>query len=179
VKPTDFIEEISVHDAVDVIWNIFRLRRIQAAFLSAEVWDIVNDKASSLAEAEAELLEGTEKEDMDRLLDPNSELSWGKLCAQNPRADKKYQELWASVKATLDMSEIQANVMVRNLDMIERIEHLITIEEQRLDAIIRELDRHRSMQKHLDNNVKDVEEAELKIVKPKTTIQKITNKQAA
>src|SRR5450759_1147469 len=69
VKPTDFLEEIWVRDAVDVIWNIFRLRRIQAAYLSARVWDDINDKASSLSEADAELLEGTEKEEMDKLLD--------------------------------------------------------------------------------------------------------------
>ena len=99
--------------------------------------------------------------------------------AQNPRANEKYQKLWASAKATLDINEIQAKVMLRNLDTIERIEHLITIEEQRLDAVIRELDRHRGMQKHLDSNVKDVEEAKFKIVKPKTTIRKITNKKAA
>jgi hypothetical protein len=179
VRPTDFLEEIWVRDGVDVAWNIFRLRRIQAAYLSAKVWDDVNDKASSLSEADAELLEGTEKEEMDKLLDSTSELSWEILMAQNPRANKKYQELWASAKATLDMTEIQANIMVDNLDTIERIEHLITMEEQRLDAVIRELDRHRGMQKDLDSNVKDIEEAEFKIVKPKTAIRKITNKKAA
>lgn len=179
MRPTDFLEEIWVRDGVDVAWNIFRLRRIQAAYLSAKVWDDVNDKASSLAEAAAELLEGTEKEEMDKLLDSTSELSWETLMAQNPRANEKYQKLWASAKATLDINEIQAKVMLRNLDTIERIEHLITIEEQRLDAVIRELDRHRGMQKHLDSNVKDVEEAKFKIVKPKTTIRKITNKKAA
>jgi hypothetical protein len=179
VRPTDFLEEIWVRDAVDVTWNIFRLRRILAAYLSAQVWHDVNDKASSLAEAEAEPLEGTEKEEMGKLLDPNSELSWETLMAQNPRANEKFQEFWAAAKATLDINEIQAKVMLRNLDTIERIEHLITIEEQRLDSVIREMDRHRGIRKHLDSKVKDVEEAEFKIVKPKTTIRKITNKKAA
>ena len=180
MRPTDFLEEIWVRDGVDVAWNIFRLRRIQAAYLSAKVWDDVNDKASSLAEAAAELLEGTEKEEMDKLLDSTSELSWETLMAQNPRANEKYQKLWASAKATLDINEIQAKVMLRNLDTIERIEHLITIEEQRLDAVIRELDRpSRACRNTLDSNVKDVEEAKFKIVKPKTTIRKITNKKAA
>ena len=81
LRPTDFLEEIWVRDAADVIWSFLRLRRILAAYLSAQVWHDVNDKASSLAEAEAELLEGTEKEEMDKLLDPNSELRWETLMA--------------------------------------------------------------------------------------------------
>jgi hypothetical protein len=179
VRPINIIDEIWARDLTDAAWTLFRLRRIQAAYLSAEVWDVVNDKASSLAEAEAELLEGTEKIEMEKLQDPDSGLSWETMMAQNPRANKKYQELWASAKATLDMTEIQANVMVDNLDTIERIEHLIMLAEQRLDAVIREMDRHHVMQKHLDSNFKNFEETELKTVKPKPIIRKITYKKVA
>jgi hypothetical protein len=180
VKPTDFLEEIWVRDGVDVIWNIFRLRRILAAYLSAQVWEIVKDKASSLAHAEAKLLtlEGTEKEEMDKLLDSNSELSWETLMELCPHAYEKFEELWDSAKATLDMSEIQANVLVDELDTIERIEHLILIGQHRFDAIIRELDRHRITQKLRDSD-QGTEEAEFKSFKPKTTIRKIANKKAA
>jgi hypothetical protein len=165
VGPTDFLGEILIRDAADVAWNIFRLRRILAAYLSAQVWEVVNNKASSLAHAEAKLLplEGTEKEEMDKLRDSNSDLSWDALTKLYPHAYEKYQELWDSAKATLDMSEIQANVMVSNLDTIERFEHLIATEEQRFDSNMRELDRHQSMRKHLDNNI----------------IGKITNEKAA
>ena len=52
--------------------------------------------------------------------------------------------------------------MISDLDTIERIEHLITIEEQRLDAVIREIDRRRAVQKYLDRNFQYVEEAEFK-----------------
>jgi hypothetical protein len=178
VRPTDFVEEIWVRDAVDVIWNIFRLRRIEAAFLSAKVWDDVNDEASSLAEAEAELLEGTEKEAMDRLLDNNSGLSWEKRVAQYPRANEKFQELWTSAKATLNIDKIQANVIVPNLDMIERIKHLIIVDQQRFDAIIRELDRHRVTQ-NLRNRNQRVDDVKFRIVKPEASIRKITNKKVA
>ncbi len=146
--------------------------------MSAKVSNDVNARASWRANAEAKLLEGTEKEDMDRLLDPNSELSLEKRMAQNPRAYEKYQELLASAEATLDMTEIQANIMVYNLDTIERIEHLIIIEQQRFDAVNRELDRHRAAQK-MRNGDQGVEEAKFKIVKPKTIMRKITNKKAA
>ena len=72
VRPSDFIEEIWARDLADVSWSLFRLRRIQAAFLSTKVSDdaseAANKEAASLAEAEMELMEGTEKEEMDRLL---------------------------------------------------------------------------------------------------------------
>jgi hypothetical protein len=181
VRPTDFIDEIWVREAVDVKWDTFRLRRNQAAYLSALVRDAVDARASSLAVAEARRLplKGTAREEMDILLDYNSELSWESRTALYSDAHEKYQELRASAKATLDTNEIRATVIAGNLDSIERFEHLITINDQRFDAIIRELDRHRSVQKHLDSNVKDVEEAKFNIVSPKTTIRQITNKKAA
>jgi hypothetical protein len=178
VKPTDFIEEIWVRDLTDVAWSIFRLRRIQAAYLSAKVWDDANDKASSLAEAEPELMEGPEKEEMIRLLSSDSGLSWETLVAQNPRANEKFQKFWASAKATLDMDAIQADVMIGEIDTIEQIEHLVTLAEQRFDAVIRELDRHRVAQK-LRGSVQDIEEAEFKTVNAKPIIRKITNKKVA
>jgi hypothetical protein len=178
VKPTDFIEEIWARDLADTAWSLFRLRRIQAAYLSAKVWDIANDKASSLAEAEPELMEGPEKEEMSRLLSSDSDLSWESLATQNPRAYEKFQNFWASAKATLDMEKIQADVMVRGLDTIERIERLIMLAEQRFDAIVRELDRHRITQK-LRDGVQEAEEAEFKTVITKPNIRKITSKKAA
>jgi hypothetical protein len=178
VRPTDFIEEIWVRDLTDVFWSILRLRRIQAAHLSAEVSDDANDKAASLAEAETELMEGTEKTEMDRFLDSDSGLSWEARVALNSRANEKFQELWASARATLDMNKIQAEIMVHELDTVERIEHLIMLKQQRFDAVIREMDRHRVTQK-LRESDQGIEEAEFKIDKPKTAIRKITNKKAA
>src|SRR5262252_7898597 len=34
VKPVDFLEEIWVRDVVDLTWEIFRLRRLKAGFIS-------------------------------------------------------------------------------------------------------------------------------------------------
>jgi hypothetical protein len=127
VKPTDFIEEIWVRDLVDVTWAMFRWRRILAALMSEQVEKDVNEQACSRAEAETELMEGTEKEEMDRLLKSESGLSWETRVAQNPRANEKFQELWSSAESTLNMDLIQAKVLQRNLDMIERIDDLIMI----------------------------------------------------
>jgi hypothetical protein len=171
VQPTDFIEEIWARDLADVSWNLLRLRRVQAAFLSAQVSDAASDaantEATSLAEAEAELMEGSEKEEMVRFLKDDS-LSWEKLVAQNPRANEKFQGLWASAMSNLDMDAIQAKVMLREFDKIEQIENLIAITERRFDAIIREMDRHRVLRVHFV-------EAE----KPKMIEQKMPNKKVA
>lgn len=145
IEPADFIEEIWARDLADVTWSMFRLRRILAATLNDEVWDKVNDEASERARENAKFLEGTEKEkeEMDRLIDPDSEYSWEVLIEQNPRAFKKFEVLWDKAKSDLNVDLIQARVITYNLDTIERIESLITIAQRRIDEVVRELDRHR------------------------------------
>ena len=178
VAPTDFIEEIWARDLVDVTWAMFRCRRLLAALMSDKVWEDVNDEACSRAEAATELMEGTEKEEMDKLLDFDSGLSWETRVAQNPRANEKFQKLWSSAKSTLNMDLIQGKVMRRNLDIIERIENLIMIARRRIDEVIRELDRHRSMQKQL-NSFQDREAPKFRAVEPKLIEGQTTNKKVA
>jgi hypothetical protein len=106
------------------------------------VWDEVNEQASSRAAKEAnKLSEGTEKEEMDGLL--NSELNWEESVARYPRANDKFQVLWSKAKSDLNLDLIQAKVITYNLDMIERIEALIASAQRRIDEVVRELDRHR------------------------------------
>jgi len=180
-RPTNFIEEIWVRDVVDVTWTLLRLRRIQAAYLTTEVSDAADKEASSLATDEAKLMEGMDEEtknEMNEFLNNDSGLSWEEMAAQNPRANEIFQELYESAKSMLDMNAMQAKVMIYNLDTIERIEHLIMIEERRFDAVIREIDRHRFTQKQL-NSVQDVLDAEFKIVTPKINGRKTSTKKAA
>ena len=150
--PRDFIEEIWVHDLVDAAWNIIRLRRIQAALLGDKVWNDVDEEASSLAEANPRLMEGTEKEkeEMKQLLNSDSELSWEELTEQNPRAYEKFQKFWAAAESTLNRDLIQAKIIMDELLTIERIEHFIAIAQRRYDTVIRELDRHRFIKKQCD-----------------------------
>jgi hypothetical protein len=176
LEPRDFIEEIWVHDLVDAAWNIIRLRRIQAAFLGENVWNDVNEKAASLAQADPKLMEGTEKEkeEMKKLLSSDSGLSWEELIEQNPRANEKFQKFCAAAESTLDKDLIQAEIIMRELDTIERIEHFIAVAQRRYDAIIRELDRHRFIQNQCDS-IQNAVEAEFKTITP-ATVPKITNK---
>lgn len=172
--PRDFIEEIWAHDLVDAAWNIIRLRRMQAAFLADKVWDDVNEKASSLAEADPKFMEGTEKEkeEMEKLRSPDSELSWDELTEKYPRANEKFQKLWAAAESTLDKDLIQASIIISELDTIERIEHFIAIAQRRYDAVIREFDRHRFIQDQRES-IQNAVEAEFKTIKP-TNVPKIT-----
>ena len=95
VAPTDFIEEIWVRDLVDATWAMSRLRRLLATFWTAEVSDDADQQAASRALAEAKLMEGAEKEEMNRLLDTKSGVSWQSLVEQNPRANEKFQALYS------------------------------------------------------------------------------------
>lgn len=179
LKPKDFIEEIWVHDLVYAGWNIIRLRRVLVAFLEEEMSDRVNNRATSIAESDPELMEGTqkEKEEMEMLLSLDSELSWEERVQKFPRANDKFQKFWAAAEATLDKGEIQAQMIVHELDKIERIEQFIATAQRRYDAVIRELDRHRLIQDQR-NSVQNVVEGEFKTL-PSATIPKITKKKVA
>jgi hypothetical protein len=178
VDPVDFIEEIWARDLADVTWSMFRLRRILAAWLDDEVWDKVNDEASSQAEQEAKkLLEGTEKEEMDRLRDENSELDWEERVARYPRANDKFQALWSKAKSDLNFDLMQARVFTWNLDKIERIESLIAIAQRRIDEVIRELDRHRVVRGQFNKFGAAVDGT--KAAAPKMINGKVINKKVA
>ena len=171
VRPIDFIEEIWVRDIVDATWTLLRLRRIQAAFVSAETSDKIqkaaDNEATSLAEAEAQRMKGPEKEEMMAFL--QSELEGEQLVAQYPRANEKFQELWESARSNLDMDKIHAKVMLREFGTIERIETLISIAERRIDSVIREIDRHRV----ICNSLQLVEVDKPKLIEQKTIDKKV------
>jgi hypothetical protein len=179
LAPSDFIQEIWVRDVTDAAWSMFRWRRILAALLAEDVSEETNDEAASLAEDQTELMEGPEKEEMDKLLDSNSQHSWEVRVAKYPRANKKFQELWSSAKSTLNMDLIQAKVMRENFNLIERIEALIATAQQRIDEVIRELDRHRIIQEQLKNFEATKSLAASKTAHPKMIEGQITNKKVA
>lgn len=141
-KPAGTLAEFWVHDLACVAWNVKRLRQVQAAFLTAKISERADEKAESRALEEAESLEGPEQEEMNRLLDNDFENDWDQRTADNPRAHKKYLDLYDSAYASLDMDAIQAEILTEELETFERIQYLIAIEERRFDAIVREMDRH-------------------------------------
>jgi hypothetical protein len=171
IKPEDFIEEIWVRDLADVHWDLLRLRRIQTAYLTDDVSRLVNNKAVSVVRTKVELMEGPEKEEMTRFLEPDSELDLEVRAAQSPRANRKFQDLWASAEADLNKDEIQAYALVNHLHTIERLQHLIAISQRRLDEIIREIDRRRSTKKQR-NSANGAERPQLKALEHQATAAK-------
>lgn len=84
------------------------------------------------------------------------------------------QKLWPSDNIDL----IQGRVLRNRLDMIEQIDNLIAMAQRRIDEVIRELDRHRFMQKQL-NSFQDRQGSKLETVEPKMIEGKALNKKVA
>jgi hypothetical protein len=166
IKPNDFIEQIWACDLADAVWQLLRLRRILAAYLSAKVLDAAEDKALQ------------EQDEMTELQDL-SKLSLETLIKEYMRVVKEPCKPRKAVVAAPNIHAIQAEVIVAEMDTIERIEHLIAIAERRFDAVIHEVDRHRITQKMLDNVQQVVREAEIKTFSPKSAARQIANKKIA
>ena len=177
LKPTDFVEEIWARDFADVTWSMFRWRRILAALLDDQVSDQVNDEATRRARQEVKSLKGTEKEEIDKFLDPESKLSSEEAAAKYPRANDKLEALWDKAESELNIDLIQARVITDNLDTIERIKFLIAIAQRRIDEVIRELDRHRVIRAQLNKFSVAIDAAN--VVEPKLVTGKVINKKVA
>jgi hypothetical protein len=64
IAPRDFIEEIWCRDLADVAFNLFRLRRIKAAYQADGVSEAANKKASRLAEATMRAMEDSDEHEI-------------------------------------------------------------------------------------------------------------------
>jgi hypothetical protein len=148
VKPADILEEIWVRDVVDLVWEAFRLRRLKANLMTAVAH------------------EGVEK-----ILTPR--LGWSrandlaKAWARRERdAIKQVDELLASAGLTMDA--VMSQTLSLKLDDIDRIERLIATAEGRRNAILREVDRHRTTWgQNVRRAVQQIEGAEIKVIETK------------
>ena len=145
VKPADIFEEIWVRDIVDLVWDAFRLRRLKANLLTAVAHEGLRtilgpligwDDARHLAEA------------------------WA---TREPSAIKQADELLGSAGLTMDA--VMAQALSRKLDDIERIDRMIATAEGRRNAILREVDRHRTTWgQNLRRAARQIEAAEIKVI---------------
>ena len=103
IGPRDFIEEIWCRDLADVAWNLFRYRRIKAAYLAAKISQEANDEASRLAKAAMRAMKDSDEDQIHQFLatDPR----WNPAAAY-PRAHQIYQERFAEAKSGLNMDLI-------------------------------------------------------------------------
>ena len=124
VNPKDIIEEIWVHDIVDLVWEILRLRRLKVALLS-----------SSVGRGLHKLYNDRDEYGMDSLI--------ARWSAREPAAVKKVEQFLKDHGLTMDA--VMAHSFVACLDEIERIDIAISRAEARRNAAQREIERRRSV----------------------------------
>jgi hypothetical protein len=145
VKPTDIFEEIWIRDIVDLVWEAFRLRRLKANLMTAVAHQ-------GLTKILAPLIGRTDA--------PNLAEAWA---ARQRSAIKRVDKLLASAGLTMDA--VMAQALSLKLDDIERIDRMIATAEGRRNAILREVDRHRTTWgQHLRRTVQQIEAAEIKVI---------------
>ena len=94
---------------------------------------------------------------------PNLAEAWA---ARQRSAIKRVDKLLASAGLTMDA--VMAQALSLKLDDIERIDRMIATAEGRRNAILREVDRHRSTWgQNLRQAVQQIEGAEIKVIETK------------
>jgi hypothetical protein len=145
VKPADIFEEIWVRDIVDLVWEALRLRRLKANLMTATAYRGLEQILKPLARfLEAE---GLAK-------------AWA---ARDQGAIKRVDKLLASAGLTMDA--VMAQTLSISLDDVERIDRMIATAEVRRNAILREVDRHRTTWgQELRRAAQQAEEAGFKLI---------------
>jgi hypothetical protein len=152
VKPTDIFEEIWIRDIVDLVWEAFRLRRLKANLMTA----VAHKGLTVILEP---LIGWTDAHHLAE--------AWA---ARERSAIEQVDKLLASAGLTMDA--VMAQSLSLKLDDIERIDRMIATAEGRRNAILREVDRHRTAWgQNLRQAVQQIEAAEIKVIdaQPDTT----------
>jgi hypothetical protein len=140
VKPADILEEMWVREAVDLHWEVLRLRRLKTQFLQGRAYRGVERIAN--------------------LLKPGGA---GGLLAQRwarkeAAARKEVNALLASAGLTVDAA--MAEALVLTLEEIERIDYLVASADERRNNAIREIDRRHDRLKAALGKAMRAEDAE-------------------
>jgi hypothetical protein len=145
VKPADIFEEIWVRDIVDLVWEALRLRRLKANLMTATAY-------RGLEQILKPLVGCLEEEHLAK--------AWA---ARDQNAIKRVDKLLASAGLTMDA--VMAQTLSISLDDIERIDRMIATAEVRRNAILREVDRHRTTWgQELRRAAQQAEEAGFKLI---------------
>ncbi len=129
-KPRDAIEEFLIRDAIDLTWEILRLRRAKAGILKASMNTGVEGVLKALG--------------FDQSMESRAyarELS-GRWMAGDKSARKEVEA--ALHKAQLSIDDVTAKTLEGNLVTFERLDRMLASVEARRNNALREIDRHRS-----------------------------------
>jgi hypothetical protein len=165
VRPVDILEEIWVHDIVDLEWEVLRLRRLKVALMTASASKALRTVLDRLLDEETDDTDdetGDPDEETEDTEWDTSRLAkeWGR---RNPDAIKEVDRILASTDLTLDA--IRAEMLSENIEHVERIDRMIAMVESRRNAALREVDRHRAtLGQELRSTVREIEDGKFKVI---------------
>ena len=144
------IEEFLIRDAIDLTWEILRLRRVKGGVLKASM----NFGVEHVLDA---LDDGKELS-----LFYSRELS-RKWMAGDKSARKEVEA--ALDKARLSIDDVTAMTLERKLDSFERLDRMLASAEARRNNALHEIDRHRAaLGGAVRQSIEEVEDAEFRDV---------------
>ena len=123
--PGDFIEEIWVRNVGDLVWESIRLRRLKAQLMQAAAYQGLEEVLTPLLD---------DGEDADELA--------RRWAVGDEDAIVEVERLLG--RAGLTMDAVMAQTLAVRIDDIARIEGMITVAEERRDAVLREIVYHRA-----------------------------------
>ena len=149
LRPSDVFEEMWTRDVADLVWEVFRLRRLKAALMRE---DAHKGLAAVLLPRES--------------LVPGNFHRVAKDWACGDRAAMATVEaVFATAAVTMDT--VHAKTLVLRIDEIERIDRMTTLAERRRDSILRGIDQYRTdFSQRLRRAVEAAEDAEFKVIAP-------------
>jgi hypothetical protein len=122
-KPRDFIEEILARDAIDLTWEILRLRRLKAGLLRIASGAGVRSVAKELG------FKGSVYDFA------------AKWMSGDAKKLKQFDEILKM--GSLGMEDVMAEALSSAIDAFERIDRMLASAEARRNNALREIDRHR------------------------------------
>jgi hypothetical protein len=164
LRPADVIEEIWARDIADLAWEVFRLRRLKASLMQACAYDGLADVLDALKphwiDAGANVENNGNNANKEQEDDSNLPERWA---TGDQAAIAKVDGVLASAGLTIDA--VMAQTLSNRIDIVERIERMMTAAESRRDTILREAERRRSgAASRLRRAMHDAEDAEFEVV---------------
>jgi hypothetical protein len=154
VKPSSILEDIWVRDIVDLVWEVWRMRRLKANLMTVSA-------VQGLAKVLEPFLGPCDAEDVAK--------DWAAL---RPKALKRVDNILASTGLTMD--SVMAQTLSLKLDVIERIDRMIATGEARRNGILREIDRHReTLSQDLRRAVQHGDDRHLRVIENTSAMRTI------
>ena len=124
-RPRDAIEEFLTRDAIDLTWEILRLRRMKVGLLRASMGSGIESVMRSLG---------------------YNPVSAREIAAGWAAGEKsaKNEVARALQKAQLTIEDVMAKTLEGEIDSFERFDRILASSEARRNNALREIDRHRA-----------------------------------